>query len=49
VPPISEAGPLPTLLNAITLTKTAVPFAKLNGLVYNVLIGIIQLALAITD
>jgi hypothetical protein len=36
-------------LNAITFTRTCVPYARLKGGAYNVLIGIIQLADAITD
>jgi hypothetical protein len=48
-PPTDEAGPSPIELNAITLTNTCVPYAKLNGGACKVLIGMMQLAEAITD
>ena len=48
-PPTGEAGPSPTELKAITLTRTAAPYSSSNGGPYKVDIGIIQLPLAITD
>lgn len=49
VPPMTETGPNPMMLIATTLTTTVVPIAKLYGAAYKVLIGIEQVALAITD
>lgn len=49
VPPVTEIGPKPIMLIATTLTVIVVPIVKLYGAAYNVLIGIEQVALVITD